>query len=79
MEPTIGAGREGAGTGMVGAGFGSPKDGDGSRLWVAARRRRPTEVGDNRPGQRHAAQLGGRYQPRADDLSVVEPQLGQLL
>jgi hypothetical protein len=38
---------------------------------VSARRRHPTEIGGDRPGQCHAAQLGGRYEPRADDLSVV--------
>ena len=50
----------------------------GSRLCAAARPR-PAKIGGDRFGQRRAAQLGGRYQPSADDLSVVEPQFGQLL
>ena len=41
-------------------------------LRTAPRRNRPGEIDGDRPGQRHAAQLTRRYQPRADDLAVVE-------
>src|SRR6266536_2601383 len=41
--------------------------------------RRPAEIGGGWSGQHHPPQLFRRCQPCCDDLTVVEPQWGQLL